>query len=297
MLLSTLLLMSVACPIQDPPAAPASQDGAAAAVPAAEVPTETPENVRSFLNEAQGHLYDPQAAGLKSLAFDMDVDFPGLGHVGAVHVSWEAGQSAQTAFTADETTALPPGVPPGMMEQQSSAMAQQLLGGMLNRPISSLLDAGVATMAGVQEGLVAVSHYHPIAAQQGVKSQVYLFDEDGKLQKSSTEMEQQGMTIDIVQTYAWKPAAEGTDLLVPQEQSVEAKIGPMTQSSKASFTYAQIGPIVLPVRISTTTSGPMSGEQIMAAKNLVVNGEAAAVPAAPAMPEANPAAPREPAGG
>lgn len=296
MLLSALLLMFVSCAAQDPPTAPAIQEAAPAAT-APEPPTETPENVRAFLAEAQSQLYDPQAAGLKSLAFDVDVDFPGLGRVGAVHVTWAAGQEAQTVFTVAENSALPPGLPTGMLEAQSNNLVQQLLGGMLNRPIASLLDAGVATMAGVQEGLVAVSHVHPAFAAQGVTSQIYLFDDDGRLQKSMTEGEQQGMTVNLVQGYSWKSAAEGTQLLVADEQSGEAKIGPMKQSSTATFGYTQVGAIVLLIRISTSNTGPMSGEQVLAATNLVVNGEAIPVPAAPPSAETDPAAPRMPAGG
>jgi hypothetical protein len=299
MLLSSLLLMFVACPVQDPPIAPATRPATQEAAPAdaqPAMPTETPENVRSFLSEAQSHLYDPQAAGLKSLAFDMDIDLPQpMGHVGAVHVTWAAGQPAQTVFTAAEGLNLPPQVPQEMIEAQSNATAQQLLGGMLNRTIASLLDEGVATMAGVQEGLVAVSHYLPAAAAQGVTSQIYLFDEDGKLQKSTTVVKQQGMTINVVQNYSWKPAGEGTALLVAEAQSVEADFGIMKQSSNASFTYTQVGAIVLPTRIATSSKGPMSGDQIMAARNLVVNGEA--TPVSPAPAESAPAAPREPAGG
>jgi hypothetical protein len=76
MLFSTLLLMCVSVPVQDPPAAPATQDAAPAA-PA--VPAETPASVRTYLTEAQSHLYDPQAAGLKSLAFDVDIEMPQIG--------------------------------------------------------------------------------------------------------------------------------------------------------------------------------------------------------------------------
>jgi hypothetical protein len=291
MFLSTLLLMSVAVPAQDPPVAPATQDAAPAA-PA--VPAETPENVRTYLTEAQSHLYDPQAAGLKSLAFDVDIEMPQIGHLGVVHVTWAAGEAAKTDFKADEAAPLPPGAPAGMIEAQSNATAQQLLGGMLNRSIASLLDEGVATMAGVQENLVAVSHHHPAAEAQGVKSQIYLFDDDGRLKKSNTEVEQQGMTINIAQTYSWKPATEGSELLVADAQTVEAKFGPMTQTSQATFSYTQVGAIVLPVRIATSSKGPMSGEQVIAASNLVVNGEAA--PVAPA-PAAGDPATRKPEGG
>ena len=297
MLSSSLLLMFVACPVQDA-AAPAAQEAAQEAAPAAATqatPSETPENVRAYLKEAQALLYDPQAAGLTSLAFDVDVDLPKLGRLGTVHVTWAAGEEAKTSFTAQENPALPVGMPAGMIEAQANATAQQLLGGMLNRTIGSLLDEGVATMAGVQEDLVAVNHHHPAAAAQGVKSQLYLFDDEGRLMKSKTEMQQQGMTMNIVQSFSWKPAAEGTDLLVADSQSVEAKFGPMTQSSKAAFTYIQVGAIVLPIRISTSSSGPMSGEQVIAASNLVVNGTPA--PVAPVDAGADPAAAPRPAGG
>jgi hypothetical protein len=299
MLLSSLVLMFVACPAQDPAAAPAQDAAPAVATEAQAAPTETSESVRAFLTEAQNHLYDPQAAGLRSLAFDLDVEMPKLGPLGSVHVTWTAGEPARTDFTAAPTLAA--ALPKEMAEAQSSAMAQQLLGGMLNRPLASLLDGGVATMGGVQEGLVAVNHHHPVAAAQGVKSQVYLFDEEGLLKKSATVMEQAGQSATITQTYSWRPAAEGTDLLVAVGQSVEATIptpmGDMTQTSNASFTYIQVGAIVLPVQIAMSSQGPMSGDQVLKARNLFVNGEAAPTPTGVAPDEAAPAAPRMPDGG
>ncbi|HZL99510.1 MAG TPA: hypothetical protein VFD43_04580 [Planctomycetota bacterium] len=291
MLIPSLLLMIAACPLQDA-AAPAAQGAA----PAEAVPSETPENVRTYLEEAQGLLYDPQSAGLTSLAFDVAVDLPQLGRLGTVHVTWAAGETAKTTFTAEENPALPQGMPAGMLEAQANATAQQLLNGMLNRTIGTLLDEGVATMAGVQDNLVAVSHHHPAMAAQGVTSQLYLFDDEGLLKKSKTAMEQPGMTMSIVQTYSWKPAAEGIELLVADSQSVEAKVGPMTQSSQASFAYTRVGPIVLPIRIATSSKGPMSGEQVIAASNLVVNGTAAPIEPAPAAADPAASAPR-PAGG
>jgi hypothetical protein len=280
MLLTPLLLVIalVACPVQDPPAEPA-----VSAVQEAEpaTPSETPENVRAFLNEAQGQLYDPQAAGLTSLSFDVDVDMPPLGRVGSVRVTWAAGQAADASFTAAEGVALPPQLPAEVIAAQATAQAQQFLGNMLNRPIASLLDAGVATMAGVQEGLVAVRHDNPMATSQGVKAQFYLFDEDNRLQKSTTELEQQAMgasmTINMSQTYAWRPV-EGTELLVPDKQTVEVDLGMMgKQTGDISYTYAQSGAIVLPVRVATHMMAPpmLGGEQTqtMLAKNLVVNGE------------------------
>lgn len=291
-----LLLLSLACPVQDAPAAPAAPAAQDAAPTDVAAPTETSAKVREFLTSAQSHLYDPQAAGLKSLAFDVDIAMPApLGQLGTVHVTWNSGQDAETAFTATPGKTLPAGVSEGMIEGQSKAQAQQLLGGMLNRSIASLLDQGVAAMVGVQEELVAVRYDHPMAAAQGVKSQMFFFDDEGQLKKSTTEMEQQGMTIKMVQTYNWKPAAEGTDLLVADSQAVEMDFGIMKQSSSAAFTYAQVGTIVLPVMIATSSKGPMGGEQVLAARNLVVNGEP--VPDVAAPPSADPAAPRDPAGG
>jgi hypothetical protein len=292
-MLLPLLMLSLACPPQDAPAAPATQ--AAAPSESAAAPTETTEKVRAFLADAQSQLYDPQAAGLKSLAFDLDVDHPMLGDLGTVHATWESGQEAETVFTAKPDMSLPAGVSPVQIEMQSKAQAQQLLGGMLNRSIGSLLDAGVASMAGVQDELVGVKYDHPMMASQGVKSQMFFFDDEGQLKKSTTEMEQQGMTIKMVQTYTWKPAAEGTDLLVADSQAVEMDFGMMKQTSSAAFTYAQVGSIVLPVRIATLSKGPMGGEQVLAARNLVVNGQP--VPDVAAPPSADPAAPRPPAGG
>ena len=83
-----------------------------------------------------------------------------------------------------------------MVGAQCEVQADQLLGTMLNRPIASLLDAGVLTMAGVQDGLVAVKHDNPAAAQRGVKSQLYFFDEDGLLKKSTAEIEQQKIAME-----------------------------------------------------------------------------------------------------
>jgi hypothetical protein len=293
MLLPSLLLMIVACPPQDPPAVPAAQEAAPPAV-AAETPTETPQSVRDFLTEAQSHLYDPQAAGLKSLAFDLDADLSmlELGVVGVVHVSWAAGQEAQAAFTPVEGLSLPPPLSTEMVGAQCEVQAEQLLASMLNRPIASLLDAGVLTMAGVQDGLVAVKHDNPAAAQKGVKSQLYLFDEDGLLKKTTAEIEQQGpmgkMSVKMVQTFTWKPA-EGSELLVADTQTMQMDLGMLgTQSGDVRYEYLQLAGVIVPVRMASTTKLPaMAGgkelKQVAEARNLVVNGEAA--PAAPRAPE------------
>lgn len=290
-----LLLLSLACPVQDAPVAPAAPATQDAAPTDGAAPTETSAKVREFLTSAQSHLYDPQAAGLKSLAFDVDIENPMLGDLGTVHVTWESGKPAETVFTAKPDMTLPAGVTPALIEGQAKSQSQQLLGGMLNRTIGSLLDEGTASMVGVQDGMVGVKHDHPVMASQGVKSQMYFFDDEGQLKKSTTEMEQQGMTIKMVQTYNWKPATEGTDLLIVDTQAVEMDFGIMKQSGSAAFTYAQVGPIVLPVKVTSSTNGPMGGEQVLAARNLVVNGEPVPDLAAPA--STDPVAPREPAGG
>jgi hypothetical protein len=310
MLTSSLMLMLLACPVQDPPAPPATQDAAPAPAPASApdaapaVPDQTPESVRSFLNEAQAGLYDPQAAGLMSLAFDMDADVPGLGVVGAVHVTWAAGQDAQTAFTATEGLALPAQVPVQVLEAQAKSSAQQFLGSMLNRSIGSLLDVGVATMGGLQEGLVAVSHHNPTAAAQGVKSQTFYFDGESQLKKSAVVVEQEtpmgAMTINMLQTFVWKPA-EGSDLLVRESETLEMDLGVLgTQTGNVTYTYQQVAGIVLPLQISTLMKLPpmMGGEQkqVVAAKNLVVNGSPAPG-LAPAPVEVAPEAPRPAEGG
>lgn len=293
---STLLLLSTLVPMQDvpaakdpavpaaaPPAAAAPQDPAA---PAA-VPSETPEAVKKFLQEAEAHLYDPQASGLRAVEFDVPIELPNVGVVGSAHVSWstEAGESV----TIDRSGAkeLPPGFPAGMAEGFGRQMALQVLSTMLNKPITPMLAGAVATMDGVEDGLVKVSFHNAEAQKSGLKEQALFFDDTGLLQRLRTSGEQQGpmgkVNIKQTETFSWRPVKEGSTLVVAASQKSHAEMGMMPIDGSTTFSYSTIGEIVLATQLAITQSSPMGpSSQTIKALNLKVNGEA--VPEAPAPP-------------
>jgi len=262
-MLTALLLATALCPIaaQEAPAEPA-----AAADPAA--------RVRTFLLEAEARLYDPQAAGLNSLAFDMPLDFPGIGVVGTIRVSWARGGDPQVTTTRNAGLELP--IPPAMLDDAGSQMGGQLLTAMLNRPITSMLDGSTARMDGAVDGLLRVSLENAEAGAQGITELSMYFDEDGLLRKRVMASES-GPLGSIknrqVETLEWKPAHEGSDKLVLASQTADVEAMGMKLATTMSFVYRSVDDIVLPTSITVNTetpSGPMT--QNLAAQNLVVNG-------------------------
>jgi hypothetical protein len=290
-MLTSLLALVALLPLQDAPAA--QEPAAPPAAPAeAAAPTETPAGVREFLVDAEGNLYDPQAAGLSSVEFDLPVDIPQLGVIGDAHVTWNSTGGANVAVVRREDVTLPPNLPVEQLDFYGQQMGMQLLGAMLNKPITPMLESSVAHMDGVEDGLVKVRFRNAAAEEQGLKEQALFFDEDGLLQRMRTVAEVEGpfgaMTVTQNQSFGWKPAVEGSDLVVASTQSSNADFGMGSTSSETTFTYSTVETIVLATSLSVTQTVP-AGSMTLSATNLVVNGKAAA-PAAPA-------APAPPAGG
>ena len=278
-MLTTFALVALLS-LQDPPVAqePPAAEAAAPAVPAA--PTETSESVRAYLVEAESHLYDPQAAGLSSLEFDMPIELPApVGAVGSAHVTWTSESGADISLTQNEGGA--PGVPPAMVDGYGRQMSMQLLGYMLNKPITSMLEGGVAAMDGVEDGLVKVRFHIPMALEQGVQEQALYFDDAGMLQRMRTIAQVEGpmgqMKVEQSQSFAWKPASEGSELMVADQQTTVADMGIMKVTASTSFGYTTVSDIVLTTSASTTSDVPMQGKvtQVIAATNLRVNGQPA----------------------
>jgi len=282
-MLPSLLLAAALIPLQDTPAAPPEAAPAAAAVPA-----ETPAAVRTFLTDAEGRLYDPQAAGLSSLEFDVAIDLPQVGVVGSAHVTWSVDAGANVAVTRKEGAALPQGLSPELADTYGQQMGMQLLGAMLNKPITPMLDGAVAVMDGVEDGLVKVRFHNAAATEQGLQEQALFFDEDGLLQRMRTVAEVEGpfgaMKVTQKQGFTWKPASEGSELMVAATQSSEADFGMGSMKGESSFGYTTVESIVLATSVSTRQEMPMSPAmtQTLVATALVVNGKPAAAPAAPA---------------
>ncbi len=271
-MLTNLLLLAALVPLQD---APATQDPAAPA-------TETSPSVRAFLVEAESHLYDPQAAGLSSLEFDVPINHPQAGMLGTAHVSWSS--AGQPSVTTSAIAGAPP-LPKEQLDMFGMQFGYQTLGAMLNKPITPLLEGAVATMNGVEEGLVKVSIAHPQAEAAGVKEQSLMFDEDGLLKVMRRVSEVQGplgmMTISEKQIFSWKAVAADNVLVVPASQKTESTMG----SGETTFGYSTIAGIVLPTTLATVAQVPGMGEvnQSISAINLVVNGQVAP-PSAPVAP-------------
>lgn len=274
MLFALLLAMGA---FQDAPETTTPAPGAPEAAP------QTSEMVRGYLMEAESLLYDPQKAGLASLAFDVDVDLPTIGKVGTVHVSWAAGTPVTATITANDALELPPQVPAEAVRAGAIENGKQVLVSMLNRPLSSLLETGVATMAAPQDGLVVVNVADAAAAAGGVKAQSYHFDEDNTLRRSVIEMEQQtpmgALPVKVTSSYVWRKASETNEALLMDRQETLTDIagGMMRQTSQTQMLYATFGEITIPTRITNVMELPGMGkhEQVLAVVNLVVNGQPA----------------------
>ncbi|MBM3984287.1 MAG: hypothetical protein FJ296_01130 [Planctomycetes bacterium] len=281
-MLPSLLLSLALLPLQDAPAAEP-----AAAAPA--VPTETSEGVRAFLQEAESHLYDPQAAGLSSLEFDVAVEIPNVGVLGTAHVSWSTTGPAAVSVARDAAVVAPPGLPEGMADDVGRQIGLQLLGAMLNKPITPMLENSVAYMDGVEDGLVKVRLHTIGMSEQGIEEQAIYFNDDGVLQRLSVKARVDSpmggkMDVSQSQTFTWRPASEGAVLLVADAQASVVDMGFMKSTGSTSFRYTDVGGILLLTSMTMTQPMPMMPEpvvQTLAATNLKVNGAAAGAPAAP----------------
>lgn len=288
MLTALVVFASTLAAFQDAP--PAAAPTVAAPAPTAQ----TSDQVVAYLKEAEAQLYDPQAAGLRSLEFDLPVDAPMQGPLGVVHVTWVAGGQASLDVKMAEGVSLE-GFPPGYAEQMAQQNAAEFLNTMLNRPISMLLDGGVATIVGSEAGLVMVDLDAPEARAAGIEQQSYYFDDNNLLRRSVTVAKMMGTKVTAKQDFGWRPATEDSPLLVSDSQSIEADMGFMVQKIDVAFTYSVIDGIVLTSSIEKITEIPaMAGggtqRQLLTAANMVVNGKPA--PMVPAAGETTP-----PAGG
>jgi hypothetical protein len=272
----TSLLLVLCLPLQDAPApAPAPAANPPAAAQEAAVPAETPENVRKFLVDAEAHLYDPQTAGLSSIEFDVAIDHPQYGSLGSAHVTWSTSGTANVVVTPAQDARLPA----QLVELVGQQIGTQLLGAMLNKPITPLLKDSVASMGGVDAGLVKVSFHNEAAMAQGLKEQSLFFDDEGMLQRMHVVQDMQGTKVSTDQSFQWRPVAEGKELYVAASQhsetTAETPMGPMKIPGDTSFTYVTVGEIVLPTSIATSQEVPVQGKvtQTLAATNLKVNGQ------------------------
>jgi len=309
-MLTTLLVLAATALAQDgaaPPVAPApaapAQDAPAAQGPA---PAVTSPEVRSFLTDAEKQLYDPQAAGLKTVEFDATVEMPKLGPVGSVHVTWAAGGEPTISFVRDEAAELPPNVPGELVSMSGEQFGRDFLDQMLNRPITPMLRDGTAAMCSPQDGMVRISIASATEQQQRIKEHSLFFNEDGLLQKSKMVVDTAGSgmpfeTLPITEVYTWKATGSSGDALVADVRSGEQDYGMFgKEKTTTTFSYTTVGDLVVLTGMAVDSDRPaMLGgreQRQVALRNLVVNGKAAEVtapPAAAAPPAATPAAPAD----
>jgi hypothetical protein len=291
-MITALVLLTTLLPMQDTPAGkdpavppatpPAAAPGDKAAAPAPAIPAETPEAVKKFLKDAEAHFYDPQAAGLSAMEFDVPVEMPQVGVIGNEHVSWTAGGTETITLDRTGGKDLPPGLPVEMIENYGKQIGMQMLGTMLNKLITPMLEDSVATMDGVEDGLVKVSFHNAQATAAGLQEQSLFFDDSGVLQRMRTVRDQESgmgkVTIKQVQNFTWKPVKDGSTLLICPSQKGKAEMGMMGIDIDMQISFETVGEIVLATQISTTQNVPMRGpiNQVLKATNLKVNGQAPA---------------------
>ncbi len=274
--------------------------------PRADAQAETAPEVRDFMLDSEKLLYDPQAAGLKSVEFDAAVEVPNLGPVGSVHVSWADGANTTVVFAKDPAVQIPPGIPPELLTLSGEEFGRDFLDQMLNRRISPLLQESLAKMEPPQNGMVCISVAREAERAQRIKEHTIFFDEDGVLKVSKLLMDTQGMgvpfsTLPITETYTWKPVGPGSELLVLEMRQGEQDYGALgKEKTTTTFDYTVVDNMALVTGMTIESERPamMGGRTRHQAtlRGLVVNGKPATVtPAtAPAAAPADPASPADP---
>ncbi|MGQ0552334.1 MAG: hypothetical protein ACT4PU_03860 [Planctomycetota bacterium] len=269
-----------------PPAGGAASEQVAPAATAVTAPA-----VRTFLTEAQQRLYDPQTAGLREIGLELPLDVPGIGPIGLVAIQWAATTGPTVKVRLDSQLSLPPGVPKEMLEMQGQELGRQFLIHLLNRPIGSLLESGVAKMGTPEDALIPILIEDPQAVAQGLKSQTHYFDEDGQLLKSRFARQTQGASVTELQAWTWSPVSAENPQLLLRSQSAALDMGMFKTTTTTTFEYRDVAGIQLLTGMNQRLELPamMGGTQsmLLSAKSLVVNGQPV---------EATPTVPPTPAG-
>jgi hypothetical protein len=234
-----------------------------------DAPSESDPEAVKLLEAFAERVYDPVAAGLESLSFDVDMSLPMMGgSVGVLTVHWKKG--AETTSDFELSDAMKERVPPSVRGEIASEMGEQGKGiakAQVNQLIKNILGDNIVTLAGVQDdGLTEVV----CSVRPGAEGDVgtLLFDDEGVLVKGASRSP--GDSEVGIQTYDWiaMKAVHGKLVL---RSSTEGMMG-IPQRIENVLTHQDFGGFVFITRIVGSREGEPYGT--MELSNFVVNGEA-----------------------
>jgi len=269
----------------------APQDATAAAETAAT------DEVAAFLDDVSGRAYDPRADGLASLSFVLPIKDPMMGHTADVAVRWSAdGETEMTVtpleFEVPEMYAMQ-GITKEMMapqvEIQARNSASQFVDQLLGRFLTQLTkDTGARSMGGVEDGLVVIKLAGSGAPDDPASEHRLFIDDESTLVKHEIDLQSPMGTQTLVNTFEWAPSKDG-ETIVQTSQSVKVSVPMMGEIDiqKTSFRHQRVGDMLLLIEQSSEMSdnpmmGGMGGSVTATVRDLMVNGQAVDVAAAPA---------------
>ncbi len=263
---------------QDAPVAAGGEEATAV-----EAPKETNAKTRAFLQSAADAIYMPERHGLESLSFDTILPGP-QGPVATLHCTWT--KDGGTAVKAELHLEGIPAEQHAAMQTQAAGIEQaghEYVTLQLNTVLENNLEAMVANLRGVEEGLIAVEWTAKPDAGLPPVEQTFFFDDEGMWVRTDSVVSMQGMTFPNKEQLTWE-AVDGLDEYVQAQLTSELETPFATITQTTTFKREMIHGFNLVRSLKLSADTPMGKqEQELAFENLVVNGKPA--PAAAAVEE------------
>lgn len=237
-------------------------------------PAETDAKTRAFLEEAAAEMYQPARHGLESLSFDLGVPGPTGATIATLHCSWSKDGGIEVSKELD-LSSIPEAQRP-LVEQQTAALDQQgheYMTLQLNNVLANNLKDKVATLRGVEGGLIAVQWEPKPGSQLPPIEETYFFDDDYRWVRTEGSISMQGQSLETTETLTWSPIA-GTDEVAQTKMSneMEFPFGTLTQTLDLERADMHGFHLVESLKI-TMSMPPGQPPQTMTFDNIVVNGK------------------------
>jgi len=222
-----------------------------------------------LLEEFGERVYDPVAAGLESLSFDMDMPNPMMGgSMGVLSVHWKKGAETTADFEmSDSMKQMVPEAMRGQMQEQMGQVGGQIARLQTNQVVAQILEEMNVTMVGVEDGLIKVTCTPRADGDPAIRDKTLLFDDEGTLAKT-VEMgpSPMGGEVENTSTMNWVEVASARGKLILASTKEDA--AGMSQSSE--FSHQMFGDYIFVTNIAGSAMGQ---SMTMTFSNFVVNGE------------------------
>ncbi len=250
----------------------------------------TPDNVRSFLKDVSDRFYDPRRHGLESVSFTLPIKDANIGHMADAQVAWSKGTEPKIDVDVLDIEMPPMLAQMGMTEEQFKASlpeqattaAKDFLDRMLAEAIREIVEGGVGSMAGAEEGMVLVRLLRDPTPSDPIREHLFHVNEDSILTKDVVTIDSPMGEQQIEMGLEWAPA-RGGDKLLCTKQSLTVDFPGMGKMnlSNVSFGYRDVDGMQILEEITTEVNNPMAGKQtiVQRAGNMVVNGKRLDTPA------------------